>query len=205
MSYFDWIWNNNYFYEVTTGYAGISASGRQTHASHNKRKMSANLLLSVKLHGILHTKSIHETTDHSICLYATPWSLASSNHETMDHCLSMQHHGLTNSIHETMDHYLYNTDNHGLFSPIPYMKPDTTLSVYTTPWSPLINSIHETRDHYLYIQHHGLFFTKSIIENWWEETMVLYRQRVIPGLMYETGEKRPWCCIDREWGMVSCI
>lgn len=120
--------------------------------------------LSVKLHGLLHTKSIHETTDHSICLYTTPWSLASSNHETMDHCLSIQHHGLTNSIHETMDHYLYNTDNHGLFSPIPYMKPETTLSVYTTPWSPLINSIHETRDHYLYIQHHGLFFTKSIHE-----------------------------------------
>ena len=45
MSYFNWIWNNNYFYEVTTGYAGISASGRLTHASYNKWKMSANLLI----------------------------------------------------------------------------------------------------------------------------------------------------------------
>jgi hypothetical protein len=38
-----------------------------------------------------------------------------------------------------------------------------------------------------------------------KETMVLYIQIVIPGLMYETGEKRPWCCIDREWSMVSCM
>jgi hypothetical protein len=57
-------------------------------------------------HGLLHTNSIHETTDHSIYLYTTPWSLASSNHETMDHCLSIQHHGLL---------------------PIPYMRPWTTI------------------------------------------------------------------------------
>ena len=37
----------------------------------------------------------------------------------------------------------------------------------------------------------------SHVWNWCEETMVLYRQIVVPGLMYETGEKRPWCCIDR--------
>jgi hypothetical protein len=63
------------------------------------------------------------------------------------------------------------------------------LYLYTTQWSLLIDSIHETRDHSicLYI------------------TIVSSYQLVVPGLMYETGEKRPWCCIDREWSMVSCM
>jgi hypothetical protein len=48
-------------------------------------------------------------------------------------------------------------------------------------------------DHSLSIQHHGLF------------SPVAYMYRVVYGLMYETGEKRPWCCIDREWSIVSCM
>jgi hypothetical protein len=42
--------------------------------------------------------------------------------------------------------------HHGLFSPITYMRPETTLSVYTTSWSLLTNHIHENRDHSLYRQ-----------------------------------------------------
>ena len=113
---------------------------------------------------VFFTPSLYMRLQTTLSVYIQhhgPWPLQIMRPWTT---LSIQHHGLTNSIHETMDHYLYNTDNHGLFSPIPYMKPETTLSVYITPWSPLINSIHETRDHYLYIQHHGLFFTKSIHE-----------------------------------------
>ena len=85
---------------------------------------------------------------------------------------------LNNSIHETMDHYL-SIQHHGLFSLIPYMRPGTTLSVYTTSWSFINHCIHETRDHsiclyntmvsyqqfhtwdhgplYLSIKHHDLF------------------------------------------------
>jgi hypothetical protein len=71
--------------------------------------------------------------------------------------------------------YLY-TQHHGLFSQIPYMRSWTTLSVYATPLSLLTNYIH---------------------------TMVLHRQIVVPGLMYETGEKRPWCCTTVYNTMVS--
>ena len=85
---------------------------------------------------------------------------------------------LNNSIHETMDHYL-SIQHHGLFSLIPYMRPGTTLSVYTTSWSLINHFIHEIRDHsiclyntmvsyqqfhtwdhgplYLSIKHHDLF------------------------------------------------
>jgi hypothetical protein len=48
---------------------------------------------------------------------------------------------------------------HVLFSPIPYMKKGTPLSIYNT-------------------------------------------MRVLHGLMYGIG-KRPWCCIERQWFMVS--
>jgi hypothetical protein len=69
-------------------------------------------------------------------------------------------------------------------------------------WSLHTNSIHETIDHcicimvsshqfhtwdqgpfYLSIQQHGLFMP----------------------IMYGIGEKRPWCCIEREWSLVSCM
>jgi hypothetical protein len=73
------------------------------------------------------TNPIHETNDHSICLYNIVSSHQSHTWEQGPLYLSIQHHGL--------------------FSPIPYMRTGTTLSVYTTPWSLLTNYIHETRDH----------------------------------------------------------
>jgi hypothetical protein len=71
--------------------------------------------------------------------------------------------------------------HHGLFSPIPYMRTVTTLSVYTTTWSLLTNPIHENRDH------------------------SIWTDRVVPVLMYGIGEKRPWCCIDRYNGHWSHV
>ena len=178
---------------------------------------------------------IHETRDHSICLYntmvsyqqfhswdhgplylsikhhdlfslipymrpvttlsvyTTSWSLSTLS--TQDHgplCLSMHHHGffspiqcmrspwplLISLMHKTSEHSIcvYYTvfssrqfhiwdhgplylsiQHHGLFSPTLFMRPWTTLSVYTTSWSLLTNPIHETRDHSVSIQHHSLF------------------------------------------------
>ena len=89
-----------------------------------------------------------------LSVYATSWSL------------------LTNSIHKFISLYM---QHHGLFTPIPYMRPGTTfflyntmvsshqfytwdqgpLSVYATSWSLLTNSIHKFIS--LSIQHHGLF------------------------------------------------
>ena len=98
---------------------------------------------------------IHETRDHSICLYNTMVSY--QQFHTWDHgplYLSIKHHDL--------------------FSLIPYMRPGTTLSVYTTSWSLSTLSTHKTMDHSvcLYItmvssqqfspwDHHGLFSSVS--------------------------------------------
>ena len=34
---------------------------------------------------------------------------------------------------------------------------------------------------------------------------VVLTDRVVPGLMYGIGEKRPWCCIDRQSGPCSHV
>jgi hypothetical protein len=74
--------------------------------------------------------------------------------------------------------------NHGLFSPIPYMRTGATLSVYTTPWSLLTNSIHETMDHSICLCN-IMISSHQYVWDWWEETMVLDRQI--------------------EWSLVSCM
>jgi hypothetical protein len=120
--------------------------------------------------------------------------------------------------------------------PIPYMRPVTILSVYTTSWSLLTNSIHENRDHSLSIQHHGLFspilfmtrddsiclyntMVSSHQSHAWEQgpfylsiqhhglfsQIICMKPGTVTGLIYGIGEKRPWCCIDREWSLVSCM
>jgi hypothetical protein len=61
--------------------------------------------------------------------------------------------------------------HHGLFSPIPYMRPGTTLSVYTTSWSLLTNPIHETRDHSICLYN---IMVSSHQSHTWD--MMLYRQ-----------------------------
>jgi hypothetical protein len=149
------------------------------------------------------TNSIHETMDHSICLYnimgeetmmlyrQIEWSLVS--------CM-----GLVRRDHDvvTMDHSicLYNIMVSSHQSHTWEQRP---LYLSTTPWSLLTNSIHETMDHsiclcnimvsshqlyswdhgplYLSIQHHGLFSPRysgrcSHVWDWWEETMMLYRE-----------------------------
>jgi hypothetical protein len=77
--------------------------------------------------------------------------------------------------------------HHGLFSPIPFMRTETTLSVYTIPWSLLTNTIHETSDHSICLY--------NIVIG--EKRPWCCIDRVVPGLMNGIGEKRPWCCIDR--------
>jgi hypothetical protein len=71
---------------------------------------------------------MHKTSEHSICVYYTVVS---------SHQFPIWDHG---PLHLSIQH-------HGLFSPITYIRPGTTLSVYTTPWSLLTNPIHETSDH----------------------------------------------------------
>jgi hypothetical protein len=134
----------------------------------------------------------------------------------MDHSISLYNIMVSSHQSHTWDQgplYLP-IQHHGVFSPIPYMRPWTTLSVYTTSWSLLTNPIHETRDHSI-----CLYNTMSHEYNWWEETMVLYRQiewslfsciglerrdhvvaqkdRVGPVLLYRIGEKRPCCSWDQ--------
>jgi hypothetical protein len=67
---------------------------------------------------------------------------------------------------------------------------------------------------YLPIHYHSLFLPILFMRTW--TTLSLYTlmyetgekkpwciYRVVYGLMYETGEKRPWCCIDREWSLLT--
>jgi hypothetical protein len=93
--------------------------------------------------------------------------------------------------------------HHGLFSSIPYMRPVTIISVYTTSWSLLTNPIHENRDHSICLCN---TMVSSHQSHTWETSdhsiclyniMVSSQDRVAPVLMYGIGEKRPWCCIDR--------
>ena len=111
--------------------------------------------------------SKHETMDHSVCLYITMVSFhqfSAWDHEPLYLYITTPWSLLTNFLHETMDPFLcLNTIasshqchaqdqwalHHGLFSPIPYMRSWSTLSVYTTSWSLLTNPIHENRDHYI--------------------------------------------------------
>jgi hypothetical protein len=111
-----------------------------------------------------------ENRDHSICLFNT--MVSSHQFYSWDQgplYLPIQHHGL--------------------FSPIPYMRTGTTLSVYATPWSLLTNSIHETRDHSICLYNTMVSSHQSHTWEqghcWWEETMVMYRQI--------------------EWSLVSCM
>jgi hypothetical protein len=107
---------------------------------------------------------------------------------------------LTNSVHETnmaSSHQCHAQDqwalylcilHRGLFSPIPYMRSWTTLSVYTTPWSLLTNPIHENRSHSICLYNIMVSSHQSHTWeqwDWWEETMMLYRQI--------------------EWSLVSCM
>ena len=109
----------------------------------------------------------------------TSWSLNNSIHETMDHYLSTQHHGLfslipcmrpgtTLSVYNTMvsSHQLYAWDqeplylsiqHHGLFSPITYMRLGTTLCLFNTMVSSHQLYSWDQGPLYLSIQHHGLF------------------------------------------------
>jgi hypothetical protein len=99
---------------------------------------------------------------HSICLYNTMVPFHQSHTwEQGPLYLSMQHHGF--------------------FSPIPCMRTETTLSVYTTSWSLLYNWWEETMMLYRQIE----WSLVSHVWDWWEETMVLHRQI--------------------EWSLVSCM
>ena len=142
--------------------------------------------------------------DHSICLYNT--MISSNQSHTWDQgplYLSMQHHGL--------------------FSPIPYMRPMTTLSVYTTS-SLLINPIHENRDHsiclyntmvssyqshtweqgalYLSIQHHGLFSPILFMRS--GTTLCLYNTMVSSHQFYSWDQEPLYLSIQHH-GLFSPI
>jgi hypothetical protein len=61
--------------------------------------------------------------------------------------------------------------------------------------------------HSICLQHHGLFSPTLFMRLW--TTLSVYTtswsHRVVPGLMYGIGEKRPWCCIDRQSGPWSHV
>jgi hypothetical protein len=129
------------------------------------------------------TNSMYETMDHSVCLCNIMISSHQSHtiHETRDHSICLCNTMVSSHQSHTWEQWPFylSIQHHGLFSPIPYMRTGTTLSVYATPWFLLTNPIHENRDHsvclyntmvsshqlhawdqeplYLSIQHHGLF------------------------------------------------
>jgi hypothetical protein len=139
------------------------------------------LYLSIQHHGLF-SPTLFMRPWTTLSVYTTSWSLLTNHiHETRDHSVCLYNTMVSSHQSHTWDQWpLYlSIQHHGLFSPIPYMRTGTTLSVYTTPWSLLTNSMHETRNHsislynimvsshqlyawdqeplYLSIQHHGLF------------------------------------------------
>ena len=150
-----------------------------SHQSHTWEQGS--IYLSIQPHGLF-SPTLFMRPWTTLSLYTTSWSLLTNPiHETRDHSISLYNTMVSSHQSHTWDQWpLYLSIQHdGLFSPIPYMRTGTTLSVYTTPWSLLTNPIHENRDHsiclvntmvsshqfyswdqgplYLPIQHHGLF------------------------------------------------
>jgi hypothetical protein len=100
--------------------------------------------------------------------------------------------------------------HHGLFSPIPYMRPGTTLSVYTTPWSLLTNPIHETSDHSICLYNIMVLYRQikwsmiSYMELVRRDHGVVYTDRVPTGLVHDTDEKRPcWSHALNSWSLLT--
>jgi hypothetical protein len=99
--------------------------------------------------------------------------------------------GATLSVYNTMvsSHQLYSWDHgplylsmqhHGLFSPIPYMRPGPTLSAYTTPW--------------------------SHVWDCWEETMMLYRQiewSMVSWIELERRDQGPLSVNTTSWSLLT--
>jgi hypothetical protein len=101
--------------------------------------------------------------------------------------------------------------HHGLFPPIPYMRPGTTRSVYNSMVSETMMLYRQRVGERSMVscmelvwRDHDVAYTEvwTYVWNWWEETMMLHRLRVVPVLMHRIGVKRPWCCIEREWSLV---
>jgi hypothetical protein len=147
-----------------------------SHQSHTWEQ--GPLYLSIQHHGLF-SPITYMRIGTTLSVYTTPWSLLiNSMHETRNHSISL--YNIMVSSHQLnawdQEPLYLSIQHHGLFSPIPYMRPVTTLSVYTT-WSLLTNPIHENRDHSICYWSH--------VWGWWEEIMELYRQI--------------------EWSLVSCI
>jgi hypothetical protein len=165
-------------------------------SSHQSHTWDQGLLYLPKQHHGLFSPTLFMRPWTTLSVYTTSWSLY--RHRVV--------HGLMNRVGEKkpwccrqIEWPLFSCmglEHHGLFSPITYMRPGTTLSVYTTPWSLLTNSMHETKNH-------SISLYNIMVSS--HETMVLHRHRVLPVLMYGIGRKRPWCCIGIEWSMVSWI
>jgi len=154
----------------------------------------------------------------TLSVYTTPWSLLTySKHETRAYSICLYNTMVSFCLGHTWDH-----KHHGLFPPIPYMRPGTTRSVYTIPWSLLINSIHETRDHsiclyntmvssyqfyawehgllYLYTQHHGLFSPIPYMRPW--TTLSVYTTPVSSHQLY-TWDQGPLYLSIQHHGLFS--
>jgi hypothetical protein len=141
------------------------------------------LYLSIQHHGLF-LPIPYMRTGTTLSVYTTPWSLLTNSiHETRDHSICLYNIMVSSHQSHTWDQeplYL-SIQHHGLFSPIICMRPGTTLSVYTTPWSLLTNPIHENRGHSICLYN----------------TMVSSHQSHTWDQLYGIGEKKPWCCIDR--------
>ena len=122
--------------------------------------------------------SIHETRDHSICLYIT--MVSSYQFYTWEYGLL----------------YLY-TQQHGLFSPITYMRSWTTLSIYTTPWSLLTSFIHETRDHSIYL--YNTIVSSRQLYTWDQGPLCIYI--MVSSHQFHTWDQGPLYLYTTTWSL----
>ena len=141
---------------------------------------NGSFCLSVKLHGLLHTKSIHETTLSVYIQHHGPWPLQIMRPWTTVFLynimvLPIPYMRSWTTIYTTLitmvsfhqfhtwnqrPFYLY-IQHHGLLLSIPYMRPGITICIYNTMVSfspsPYMRPYSFCRPLYLFIQHHGLF------------------------------------------------
>ena len=172
-----------------------------SHQSHTWEQ--GPLYLSIKPHGLF-SPTLFMRPWTTLSVYTTSWSLLTNPiYETRDHSICLYNTMVSSHQSHTWDQWpLYLSIQHRLFSPIPYMRTGTTLSVYTTPWSLLTNPIHENRDHSICLYNTMISSHQS---HTWEQGP-LYLSIKPHGLFSPTLFMRPWTTLSvytTSWSLLT--
>jgi hypothetical protein len=120
-----------------------------------------------------------------------PWN---SMHETRNQSLSLNNIMVSSHQSHTweLEPLYLSMQHHGLFSPTLFMRPWTTLSVYSTSWSLLTNPIHKKRGHS--ICRYNTMISSHQFYAWDQEPISLSKQH--HGLFSPIPNMRTWATLS---------